>query len=181
SGEWVPISNHTSFGPVNDARADPKDEPGRALLRVIETARSEWQRAPRAPSALGGEIWASAYGDSVERMLFSPRVSWLSRAAAAILFAEQGTSYARQRLEQVAASTANPAFRRLLRQLRAARGQTRVAAALAAIANQNRDAGRARPLLVRVIESEFFILLALTISAIGAVTLLYVRSRPGAG
>jgi hypothetical protein len=178
SGESVPISNHTSFGQLNDAHADPKDEPGRALLRVIETARSEWQRAPRAPSALGSELWESAYCDSVERILFSPRVSWLSRAAAAVLFAQHGTSYARERLEHVAASTANPAFRRLLRHLRASRGEASVAAALAAIATQSRDAGRARPLLVRVIESEFFILLALTISAIGAATLLYATLRP---
>jgi hypothetical protein len=181
NGESVPISNHTSFGPLNDARAEPMDEPGRALLRVIETARSEWRRAPRAPSALGSEIWASTYGDGVERLLFSPRAKWLSRAAAAILFAQHDTSYARVRLEHVASTTANPAFRRLLRQLRASRGQAKVAAALIAIANQSRDEGRARPLAVRIIESKYFILVALSISAIGAATLLYVGSGPGAG
>jgi len=179
SGESVPISNHTSFGPLDDAHADPQDKPGRALVRVIETARSEWRRAPSVPSALGAEIWASSHGDSLELILFSPRVSWLSRAAAAILFAQPGTSYAKERLRHVAASTANPAFRRLLRHLRASRGEASVAAAFAAIVNQSRH--RTRPLLVRVIESEFFILLALTVSAIGAAALLYVTLRPGAG
>jgi hypothetical protein len=122
TSESVPLSNHATFGPLDDAHADPQDEPGRALVRVIETARTEWQRAPTAPN---GEIWASAYGDSLERILFSPRVSWLSRAAAAILFARPGTSYAKERLRHVAASMANPAFRRLLRHLRASRGEAR--------------------------------------------------------
>ncbi len=171
NGESVPISNHTSFGPPNDARAEPKDEPGLALLRVIETARSEWRSAPEGACALGSEIWASTYGDSVERMLFSPRVNWLTRAAAAILFAQHGTSYARVRLEHVASSTANPAFRRLLRHLRASRSPAKVAAALIAIANQSRDAARARSLAVRVIESKYFTLVALSIGAVGTAIL----------
>lgn len=181
NGESVPISNHTSFGPLNDARAQPMDEPGRALLCVIETARSEWRCAPRAPSALGSELWSSTYGDSIERVLFSPRVNWLARAAAAILFAQHGTSYAKVRLAHVASSTANPAFRRLLRQLRASRGQASVAAALIAIANQSQDECRTRPLVVRIIESRYFILAALSVGAIGAATLLYARFGPGAG